>query len=81
MKTLGASVGVAGVMGGSSLLNSCAKIEANTGDKIKLLTSSGKLVEVDKAQLKMADMPSLTENQKRGRHCTLLYAKTLSALR
>ncbi|HRX12029.1 MAG TPA: twin-arginine translocation signal domain-containing protein, partial [Draconibacterium sp.] len=67
MKTLGASVGVAGVIGSSALLNSCAKIEANTGDKIKLLTSSGELVEVDKAQLKPADMPSLTENQKRGR--------------
>ena len=67
MKTLGATMGVAGVIGSSSLLSSCAKIEANSGDKIKLLTSSGELVEVDKAQLKPADLPSLTENQKRGR--------------
>jgi ferredoxin len=67
MKALGTSMGIAGVLGGSSLLNSCAKVETNTGDKIKLLTSSGELVEVDKAQLKPADLPSLTENQKRGR--------------
>jgi Fe-S-cluster-containing dehydrogenase component len=66
MKTLGASLGVAGVIGSSSLLNSCAKVETNSGDKIKLLTSSGELVEVDKALLKPADLPSLTENQKRG---------------
>ncbi|HSM48240.1 MAG TPA: twin-arginine translocation signal domain-containing protein, partial [Draconibacterium sp.] len=67
MKMLGASMGAAGVLGSSSLLNSCTKVETNTGDKIKLLTSSGELVEVDKAELKPADMPSLTENQKRGR--------------
>ena len=67
MKTLGVSIGIAGVAGSSSLLGSCTKVETNTGDKIKLLTSSGELVEVDKAQLKPADLPSLTENQKRGR--------------
>ena len=67
MKTLGTSMGVAGVLSGSGLLSSCAKVETNSGDKIKLLTSSGELVEVDKAQLKPADLPSLTENQKRGR--------------
>ena len=67
MKTLGVSIGIAGVTGSTSLLSSCTRVENNLGDKIKLLTSSGELVEVDKAQLKPADLPSLTENQKRGR--------------
>ncbi|NOR76363.1 MAG: twin-arginine translocation signal domain-containing protein, partial [Draconibacterium sp.] len=67
MKTLGASIGVAGVVGGSSLLSSCNRVETVAGDKITLLTSSGELVEVDRSMLKPADMPSLSENQKRGR--------------
>jgi Fe-S-cluster-containing dehydrogenase component len=51
----------------SGLLGSCNRITEVTGDKIRLLTSSGQLVEVDRAQLTAAEMPSLTENQKRGR--------------
>lgn len=41
MKTLGASVGAAGLIGGSSMLSSCSKVETASGDKITLLTSSG----------------------------------------
>ena len=67
MRTLGASLGAAGVLGGSSLLSACNQVESASGDKITLLTSSGELVEVDKNQLKPAEMPSLSENQKRGR--------------
>ena len=67
MKALGASVGAAGVLGGGSLLSSCNRVEEVTGDKITLLTSSGELVVVDRSQLKPAELPSLTENQKRGR--------------
>ena len=46
MKTLGASVGAAGVLGGSSLLSACNQVESASGDKITLLTSSGELVMV-----------------------------------
>ncbi len=53
--------------GASSILSACNRVESVSGDKITLLTSSGELVEVDKAQLKPVDMPSLTENQLRGR--------------
>ncbi len=67
MKTLGASLGTAGVIGSGSILASCNRVEEVSGDKITLLTSSGELVEVDKSQLTPAEMPSLTENQKRGR--------------
>ena len=67
MKTLGASVGAAGVLGGGSLLSSCNRVEEVAGDKITLLTSSGELVVVDRSQLKPAEIPSLTENQLRGR--------------
>ena len=67
MKSLGASLGAAGLAGGSSILSSCNRVEEVSGDKITLLTSSGELVEVDKSQLTPADMPSLSENQQRGR--------------
>ena len=67
MKTLVASVGVTGVAAGSSLISACHRVEEVSGDKITLLTSSGELVEVDKSQLKPAEIPSLSENQKRGR--------------
>ena len=67
MKALGVSIGAAGVVGSSSLLNACSQVETTSGDTIKLLTSSGELVEVKKSQLKPADMPDLSENQKRGR--------------
>ena len=66
MKTLVASIGAAGVAGSNSILSSCSSVESVDGDKITLLTSSGELVEVDKSQLKPVEMPSLSENQKRG---------------
>ena len=67
MKTLGASIGAAGVIGGGSILSSCNRVETVTGDKIKVLTAGGQLVEVDISQLKPAEIPSLSENQQRGR--------------
>ena len=67
LKVLGGSIGAAGLAGRAGLLSACNKVVSVDGDKIKLLTSSGELVEVDKSQLKPVDMPSLTENQKRGR--------------
>jgi len=67
MKALGVSIGAAGVIGSSSILSSCNRVDTTSGDTIKLLTSSGELVEVEKSALKPADMPSLSENQKRGR--------------
>ena len=67
MKTLGATLGATGVVGSGSILASCNRVEEVSGDKITLLTSSGELVEVDKSQLTPAEMPSLSENQKRGR--------------
>lgn len=51
----------------AGFFSSCNRIESVEGDKIKLLTSSGELVEVDRASLTKAEIPSLTENQKRGR--------------
>ena len=67
LKVLGGSIGAAGLAGGAGLLSACNKVVSVDGDKIKLLTSSGELVEVDKSQLKPAEVPDLTENQKRGR--------------
>jgi len=67
MKALGVSISAAGVMGSSTILSSCSKVEATSGDTIKLLTAGGKLVEVQKSALKPAEMPDLSENQKRGR--------------
>jgi Fe-S-cluster-containing dehydrogenase component len=67
MRALGLTLGGAGLAASSVLLNSCSQVAEVSGNKIKLLTSSGELVEVDVAQLKPSEMPSLTENQKRGR--------------
>ena len=44
MKTLGASIGATGVIGASSILSSCNRVETVTGDKIKALTAGGQLV-------------------------------------
>lgn len=67
LKALGVTLSTAGVVGSSGLLSSCNKVQTVSGDKIKLLTSSGELVEVDASQLEPSELPSLTENQKRGR--------------
>ena len=67
MRTLGLTLGGAGLAASSGFLSSCTKIREVSGNKIKLLTSSGELVEVDIAQLKPTEIPSLSEYQKRGR--------------
>ena len=54
-------------MAGAGLLSSCNRVENVTGEKIKVLTAGGKLVEVEISQLTPAEMPSLSENQQRGR--------------
>jgi len=67
MKALGMITGAAGLAAGTGLLESCARVAGTEGGKIKLLTSSRELVEVDISQLTPSQKPSLTENQKRGR--------------
>jgi Fe-S-cluster-containing dehydrogenase component len=67
MKALGITIGAAGLTGSSWLLESCARVTGADGGKIKLLTSSGELVEIDASQLKPSERPSLSEYQKRGR--------------
>lgn len=67
MKALGMTLGAAGLTGSSFLLGSCTRVTAAQGGKIKLLNSSGEIIEVDANSLTPAQMPSLTENQKRGR--------------
>ena len=67
LKSLGLTLGAAGV-GTSGLLSSCSKVTSVSAEgKIRLLTPGGTLVEVDASQLTPAEMLSLTENQKRGR--------------
>lgn len=67
MKAIGLMAGAAGFAGTSGLLESCTRVTKAEGGKIKLLTSSGELVEVEVSQLTPSQKPSLTENQKRGR--------------
>ena len=57
----------AGLASSAGFLSSCSRVEQVQGDKIRLLTSSGELVEVDRNQLTPAELPSLSVNQKRGR--------------
>lgn len=67
LKSFGVALGAAGAAA-PVLLSSCSsKVQTASGGKIKLLTSSGELVEVDASLLKPSELPSLTENQKRGR--------------
>jgi hypothetical protein len=49
---LGLGVGITSVLsvGGANLLNP-EKLKASTGEKVKVLTQDGKLVEVDKSEL------------------------------
>jgi hypothetical protein len=44
MKTLGASVGAAGVLGGNSILSACNQVESVSGDKIFELFNTPKWV-------------------------------------
>ncbi|MCF8373740.1 MAG: 4Fe-4S dicluster domain-containing protein [Bacteroidales bacterium] len=71
LKILGLAVGAAGTVGGASLLNSCTNETGEPGEKVKLLTQDGKLVEVDAKSMTLAsDVENeelLTEYQKRGR--------------
>jgi Fe-S-cluster-containing dehydrogenase component len=67
LKAIGVSVGATSVLAGAGLLSSCNRVENVTGEKIKVLTAGGKLLEVEISQLTPAEMPSLTENQLRGR--------------
>ena len=68
LKSLGVTLGVAGLGVSSGVLTSCSKVSSVSPEgKIRLLTPGGTLVEVDASQLTPAEMPSLTDNQKRGR--------------
>ena len=57
----------AGVVAGAGVLASCSNQPANSGEKIKLLTATGELVEVDPSQIKRVRKEKLTELQERGR--------------
>ena len=50
-KTLGTSLGAAGVVAGGGLLSACNRVESIEGDTIKLLTAGGQLVEVEAQNL------------------------------
>jgi Fe-S-cluster-containing dehydrogenase component len=67
LKIAGFTAAGGGLAASSGFLNSCSRIEEVKGDKIKLLTSSGELVEVDRSQLTPAETPSLSVYQQRGR--------------
>ena len=67
LKTLGLAVGAAGTVTGAGLLSSCSTDE-ESGEKTKVLTQDGKLVEVDAKSLSVASNEDLLdEYQKRGR--------------
>ncbi len=57
----------AGAIAGASILNSCSSGAESTGEKIKLLTATGELVEVDPTQIKKVRKEKLSELQERGR--------------
>lgn len=57
----------AGALATTGLLSSCGGQEAETGEKVALLTASGELVEVDPSQIKKVRKEKLGELQERGR--------------
>ncbi len=57
----------AGAIAGAGVLSSCSGKPELTGEKVKLLTATGELVEVDPAQIKHVRKEKLTELQERGR--------------
>ncbi len=57
----------AGAIAGAGLLSSCSSEPESTGEKIKLLTATGELVEVDPSQIKKVRKEKLSELQERGR--------------
>jgi len=70
LKTLGLAVGAAGTVTGAGVLSSFSAPE-ETGEKIKMLSPSGELVEVDASALQVVENPEvelpMSELQKRGR--------------
>lgn len=67
LKSVGLSVGAAGVVSGFSLLGAAKAAAQETGEKVNLLTQDGQLVQVDKDQLRPTVTEPLTELQSRGR--------------
>ena len=67
LKSVGISVGAAGVVSGFSLLGAAKAAAQEPGEKVNLLTQDGQLVQVDKNQLRPTVNEPLTELQKRGR--------------
>lgn len=57
----------AGALATTGLLASCKNQQAETGEKVMLLTASGELVEVDPGQIKKVRKEKLGELQERGR--------------
>jgi molybdopterin-containing oxidoreductase family iron-sulfur binding subunit len=57
----------AGAIAGSAVLSSCSTNAEAGGEKVKLLTASGELVEVDPSQIKIVRKEKLNELQERGR--------------
>lgn len=67
LKSVGFSVGAAGVVSGFSLLGVAKAAAQEPGETVNLLTQDGQLVQVDKNQLRPTVSEPLTELQKRGR--------------
>ncbi len=67
LKSIGLTVGAAGVVSGFSLLGAAKAAAQEPGETVNLLTQDGQLVQVDKNQLRPTVSEPLTELQKRGR--------------
>ena len=67
LKSVGLTVGAAGVVSGFSLLGTAKAAAQEPGETVNLLTQDGQLVQVDKNQLRPTVTGPLTELQKRGR--------------
>ncbi|MBN2596015.1 4Fe-4S dicluster domain-containing protein [Labilibaculum sp.] len=67
LKSVGITVGAAGVVSGFSLLGAAKAAAQEPGETVNLLTQDGQLVQVDKNQLRPTVSEPLTELQKRGR--------------
>ncbi|MFA9371157.1 MAG: 4Fe-4S dicluster domain-containing protein [Labilibaculum antarcticum] len=67
LKSVGLTVGAAGVVSGFSLLGAAKAVAQEPGETVNLLTQDGQLVQVDKNQLRPTVSEPLTELQKRGR--------------
>ncbi|WP_372752688.1 4Fe-4S dicluster domain-containing protein [Labilibaculum sp.] len=67
LKSVGLSIGAAGVVSGFSLLGAAKAAAEEPIETVNLLTQDGQLVQVDKNQLRPTVTEPLTELQKRGR--------------